>query len=83
MSSRARSTSCFERFAEYHNLEGAFSRRAVTERAKGILMERHSTDEKRAFEMLRDEARRSNRKIVDVAEAVAMSVNLLPRSQAD
>ena len=62
---------------------GAFARRAITERAKGILMERHSIDEKRAFEMLRDEARRSNRKIVDVAEAVAMSVNLLPRSQAD
>lgn len=71
------------RFAEYHGLEGAFSRRAITERAKGILMERHSIDEKRAFEMLRDEARRSNRKVVDVAEAVAMSVNLLPRSKAD
>jgi response regulator NasT len=71
------------RFAEYQGLEGAFARRAITERAKGILMERHSVDEKRAFEMLRDEARRSNRKIVDVAEAVAMSVNLLPRSRAD
>ena len=71
------------RFAEYQGLEGAFARRAITERAKGILMERHSMDEKRAFEMLRDEARRTNRKIVDVAEAVALSVNLLPRSQAD
>ena len=30
------------RFAEYHNLQGAFGRRAITERAKGILMERHS-----------------------------------------
>ena len=29
------------RFAEYHNLQGAFGRRAQTERAKGILMERH------------------------------------------
>ena len=29
------------RFTEYHDLEGAFGRRAVTERAKGILMERH------------------------------------------
>jgi AmiR/NasT family two-component response regulator len=46
-------------------------------------MERHSIDEKRAFEMLRDEARRSNRKVIDVADAVATSVNLLPRSQAD
>jgi AmiR/NasT family two-component response regulator len=33
------------RFAEYHNLEGAFGRRALTERAKGILMERHSISE--------------------------------------
>ena len=41
------------RFAEYHDLEGAFGRRAVTERAKGILMERHSVDESAAFEMLR------------------------------
>lgn len=33
------------RFAEYHDLEGAFGRRAITERAKGILMERHSVDD--------------------------------------
>ena len=33
------------RFTEFHDLEGAFGRRAVTERAKGILMERHSVDE--------------------------------------
>jgi AmiR/NasT family two-component response regulator len=46
-------------------------------------MERHAIDEKRAFEMLRDEARRSNHKIIDVAEAVTMSLNLLPRSQDD
>jgi len=34
-----------ERFAEYHALEGAFGRRAITERAKGILMERHGIGE--------------------------------------
>jgi two-component system, response regulator / RNA-binding antiterminator len=66
------------RFAEYHGLEGAFARRAITERAKGILMERHAIDEKQAFTMLREEARRTNRKITDVAEAVALSVPLLP-----
>ena len=33
------------RFTEYHDLEGAFGRRATIERAKGILMERHSVDE--------------------------------------
>src|SRR6266566_6064623 len=58
------------RFAEYQDLEGAFGRRAITERAKGILMERHSVDEATAFEMLRDEARGANRKLIDVATAV-------------
>ena len=38
------------RFAEYHDLEGAFGRRATIERAKGILMERHSIDEGGAFD---------------------------------
>jgi AmiR/NasT family two-component response regulator len=67
-----------ERFAEYHALEGAFGRRAVTERAKGVLMERHSVDERRAFELLRDHARGTNRKIVDVAGAVLEGHRLLP-----
>jgi AmiR/NasT family two-component response regulator len=71
------------RFAEYHGLEGAFARRAITERAKGILMERHAVDEKQAFTMLRDEARRTNRKITDVAEAVALSVTLLPARRGE
>jgi two-component system, response regulator / RNA-binding antiterminator len=66
------------RFAEYHNLEGAFGRRALTERAKGILMERHRIDEREAFEMLRSQSRRSGRKLIDIAEAVATSHMLLP-----
>jgi response regulator NasT len=66
------------RFAEYHALEGAFGRRALTERAKGILMERHDLSEQEAFNMLRDHARRSNRKVVDVAEAVVESRGRLP-----
>jgi hypothetical protein len=45
------------RFTEYHDPEGAFRRRAVTERAKGILMERHSIDQAAAFEVRRDDAR--------------------------
>ena len=52
---------------------GAFARRAVTERAKGILMERHSLDEQQAFNMIREQARRTNQKIVDVAEALIAS----------
>ena len=66
------------RFAEYHNLEGAFARRAVTERAKGILMERHRISEQQAFDLLRDHARRSGRRLVDVAQAVSDSHTLLP-----
>jgi AmiR/NasT family two-component response regulator len=66
-----------QRFAEYHALEGAFGRRAVTERAKGILMERHSIDEQRAFHLLREQARRTNRKMVDVAASVLESHRLL------
>ena len=33
------------RFAEYQDLQGAFGRRTLIERAKGILMERHGIDE--------------------------------------
>jgi response regulator NasT len=68
------------RFAEYHELEGAFGRRAVTERAKGILMERHSVDADAAFEMLRNHSRDTNRKLIDVASAVVDGHRLLPRS---
>jgi AmiR/NasT family two-component response regulator len=71
------------RFAEYQDLEGAFGRRAVTERAKGILMERHSIDEEAAFEMLRGYSRSTNRKLVDIASAVVDGHRLLPnRSSA-
>jgi response regulator NasT len=65
-------------FSEYHALEGAFGRRAVTERANGILMERHDVDEQTAFQVLRDEARRTHRRIVDLAEVVATTRALLP-----
>jgi AmiR/NasT family two-component response regulator len=70
------------RFAEYHDLEGAFARRAVTERAKGILMERHGIDEHAAFDMLRDHARRTHRKVVDLAEAVVAGHPMLPAQPA-
>jgi AmiR/NasT family two-component response regulator len=67
------------RFDQYHRLEGAFGRRAVTEQAKGILMERHGIDEDEAFAMLREQARSTNHKLVDVANAVRGSYRLLPR----
>lgn len=67
------------RFTEYHDLEGAFGRRAQIERAKGILMERHSVDEASAFKLLREQSRSTNRKLVDVASAVVDGHRLLPK----
>jgi response regulator NasT len=67
------------RFTEYHDLEGAFGRRAITERAKGILMERHSVDEDAAFDMLREQSRTGNRKLIDIASAVVDGHALLPK----
>jgi response regulator NasT len=67
------------RFAEYQELEGAFGRRALTERAKGILMERHAIAEADAFEMLREQSRTDNRKLVDLAAAVVDGYRLLPK----
>lgn len=67
------------RFAEYHDLEGAFGRRALIECAKGILMERHAVDGSGAFEMLREHSRIHNRKLVDIATAVVDGHRLLPK----
>jgi AmiR/NasT family two-component response regulator len=67
------------RFAEYHDLEGAFGRRATIERAKGILMERHSLGEAAAFDLLRDHSRSANRKLIDIAAAVVDGHVLLPK----
>jgi response regulator NasT len=55
---------------QVENLEGAIRRRAIVERAKGVTMERENIDERRAFEVLRERARSSNRTLVDVAQAV-------------
>jgi AmiR/NasT family two-component response regulator len=66
-----------QRFAEYHNLQGAFGRRAVIEQAKGILMAHHAVDQQRAFEMLRDHSQHNGSKLIDVAEAIVESHLLL------
>jgi response regulator NasT len=66
------------RFAEYQSLQGAFGRRALIEQAKGILMARHSVDADRAFELLRDHSQHNGRKLVDVAQALVDSHQLLP-----
>ena len=60
-------------------LESALERRAMIERAKGILMERHAVDDRAAFELLRDHARAQSRRVVDVAVTVAEGHALLPK----
>jgi AmiR/NasT family two-component response regulator len=67
------------RFAEFHALQGAFGRRALIERAKGILMERHSVGERDAFELLRDHSRASGRRVVEVSQSVLDGHALLPK----
>ena len=67
------------RFAEYQDLQGAFGRRALIERSKGIIMERHGIDDTSAFEMLREQSRVDNRKLIDLATAVVDGHRLLPR----
>jgi AmiR/NasT family two-component response regulator len=60
-------------------LESALERRALIERAKGILMERHAVDERRAFDLMRDHARAQSRRVVDVARTVTEGHALLPK----
>jgi response regulator NasT len=58
------------RFAQLHDLEDAFAKRAVTERAKGILIERHSVREFQALQMLRDRAKVDSSTLVEAAQAI-------------
>ena len=53
--------------------------RAVVERAKGILMERHDVTEQDAYEMLRRRARDERRSLVSLAQAVLATRQILPR----
>jgi len=66
-----------QRFTEYHNLQGAFWRRALIEQAKGILMARHSIDADKAFAMLREHSQNNGNKIVEVAASIVDSHLLL------
>jgi AmiR/NasT family two-component response regulator len=68
---------------QVEQLESALERRGTIERAKGILMERHGVDERQAFELLRQQARRSNRRVIDLALAVAAGHALLPRQSEE
>lgn len=58
------------RFAQLHDLESAFAKRAVTERAKGILIERHSISEYEALQMVRDRAKLDGCTLVEAAQSI-------------
>src|ERR1700754_753556 len=60
-------------------LQTALERRTVIERAKGVLMERHSIGEAEAFQRLREHARAGGRRVVDVAQSVLDGHTLLPK----
>jgi AmiR/NasT family two-component response regulator len=67
-----------QRFAEYHDLQGAFGRRAVIEQAKGMLMARHGIDDEKAFELLRKQSQHGGRRLSEIATAVVTTNSLLP-----
>ena len=70
------------RFAEFHNLQGAFGRRAIIEQAKGILMERNGIDAEAAFALLKSHSQRNGQKLIDVAQAITQTHLLLPSERA-
>jgi AmiR/NasT family two-component response regulator len=63
-------------------LERALDRRALIERAKGILMERHGLEERAAFELLRQHARSRSIAVVQLAVEVADGLELRADSAA-
>jgi hypothetical protein len=71
------------RFAEYHDLEGAFGRRALTERAKGILMERHAIDDgERVRDAARTLAHAPTARLVDLAAPSSTAIACSPAAAA-
>ena len=66
---------------QVQRLESALERRALIERAKGILMERHNVGDREAFDRMRDHARSRNRTVVEVAASVAEGHALLPKAR--
>jgi AmiR/NasT family two-component response regulator len=65
--------------ARVRDLEARQEQRAILERAKGVLMNQHDVDEPEAYAMLRDHARRTQRRLGEVAAAVLVARGLLLR----
>ena len=67
------------RFRDHAHVKAALEKRTLVERAKGILMERYSLEEHKAFDMLRREARNQNLTLMAAAEAILQGHRLLPK----
>ena len=63
---------------QVEQLEHALERRALIERAKGILMERHGLEERGAFELLRGHARSRQMSVVHLAGEIVEGLELTP-----
>jgi response regulator NasT len=70
------------RHLDQKRLLEAFARRVVIEQAKGILMTSNGITSERAFALLRRQSQRTNRKVVEIAEAVVNSHTLLLPSES-
>jgi two-component system, response regulator / RNA-binding antiterminator len=71
-----------EQVLELQKLRATYGRLRLVERAKGILMERHRISERGAYELLHRQARNTNLRLSEVAEAVAESHLLLSGGEA-
>lgn len=62
---------------ELEEARGALEGRKIVDRAKALIMQSRGLDEDAAYKLLRTSAMNQNRKIVDVAESLVMSADLL------
>ncbi|WP_447726547.1 ANTAR domain-containing response regulator [Sphingomonas koreensis] len=62
---------------ELDEARNALAERASVDRAKSILMKRRGIDEPAAYALLRGQAMRTNRRIVEIAEAIVTSEALM------
>ena len=57
--------------------KNALAERATVDRAKAILMKKRGIDEPAAYALLRGQAMRTNRRIVEIAEAIVTAEALM------
>lgn len=67
-----------QRDALTEQLQTALNSRVLIEQAKGVVAERLGTDMTEAFTLLRGQARRTNRRIADLAQAVVDGTAQIP-----